>query len=217
VKGLVRLLTFLFIFGGMSLSAAEEGPYQAKDFSHLIGMPGFKDELLKTHFTLYQGYVKNTNLLLDLLARYRRENKLKEYQFGAIKRRLGWEFDGMRLHELYFGNLGGNKELDKKDPLYARITRDFGSYEEWKKDFIATGLIRGVGWSVLYLDPIEGRLMNTWINEHDLGHLAGGIPILVMDVWEHAYMPQFGLDRAAYIDTFFSNIDWEVVASRFKK
>ena len=215
MKCLARLLTFLFIFALFPLSAAEEGPYEAKDFSHLIGMPGFKEDLLKTHFTLYQGYVKNTNLLLDLLARYRQENKLKEYQFGAIKRRLGWEFDGMRLHELYFENLGGNKELDKKDPLYARITRDFGSYDEWKKDFIATGLIRGVGWSVLYLDPKEGRLMNTWINEHDLGHLAGGTPILVMDVWEHAYMPQFGLDRAAYIDTFFSNIDWEVVAPRF--
>lgn len=216
MKTLARLLTVFLIFGGMQLGVAQESSYKAKDFSHLLGMAGFKDDLLKTHFILYHGYVKNTNLLLDLLARYRKENKLSEYQYGAIKRRLGWEFDGMRLHELYFGNLGGSKELDEKDPLYAQITRDFGSYEEWKKDFIATGLIRGIGWSVLYLDPKEGRLMNMWINEHDLGHIAGGTPILIMDVWEHAYMPQFSLDRAAYIDVFFKNIEWEVVASRFK-
>ena len=217
MKLTAKILAIFLIFGGLQQGIAQEAPYTAKDFSHLLGMPGFKDDLLKTHFILYQGYVKNTNLLLDLLARYRKEDKLKEYQYGAIKRRLGWEFDGMLLHELYFSNLGGSKELDEKSPLYAQIIRDFGSYNEWKKDFMATGLIRGVGWSVLYQDPKEGRLMNTWINEHDTGHIAGGTPILVMDVWEHAYMPQFGLDRAGYIDVFFKNIDWEVAAARYKK
>lgn len=189
--------------------------YQPKDFSHLLGMPGFTEDLLKMHFTLYGGYVKNTNLLIQLLHDYTLEGKDRDYPFQAIKRRFGWEFDGMRLHELYFGNLGGRKPLDRQAALYRLIVRDFGSYDQWKDDFIATGMMRGIGWSILYFDPQADRLFNTWINEHDLGHLAGCELILVMDVWEHAYMPQFGLDRAKYIDVFFKNIAWDEVAARF--
>ncbi|NGX26723.1 MAG: Superoxide dismutase [Fe] [Chlamydiae bacterium] len=189
--------------------------YQAEDFSHLIGMPGFSDDLLKMHFTLYRGYVKNTNLLIQLIREYAVQNKTSDYQYQALKRRFGWEFDGMRLHELYFSNLGGKKPLDRSTSLYQLIDRDFGSYDNWKKDFIATGMMRGIGWAILYFDPKADRLFNTWINEHDLGHLADGAIILVMDVWEHAYMPQYGLDRGKYIDAFFRNIDWDVVATRF--
>ena len=105
--------------------------------------------------------------------------------------------------------------VSRSSALYRAIEKDFGSFDNWKQDFIATGLMRGIGWSILYYDPQAQRLFNVWINEHDLGHLAGGELILVMDVWEHAYMPQYGLDRAKYIDAFFQNIDWEVVASRF--
>lgn len=191
------------------------GEYEVRDFSHLIGMEGFDNNLLKMHFTLYRGYVKNTNLLIRLLKSYAAEHQERDYPYQAIKRRFGWEFDGMRLHELYFGNLGGKKPLDHSSGLYRMIQRDFGSYENWKKDFIATGMMRGIGWSILYLDPKEDRLFNTWINEHDTGHLAGGDLILVMDVWEHAYMPQYGLNRAGYIDAFFKNIDWERAIDRF--
>jgi len=154
-------------------------------------------------------------LLIRLLKSYAAEHQTQDYQYQALKRRFGWEFDGMRLHEYYFENLGGKKPLDRSSALYRIIVRDFGSFENWKQDFIATGMMRGIGWSILYLDPRADRLFNTWINEHDLGHLAGGNLILVMDVWEHAYMPQYGLDRAKYIDSFFKNIDWEVVSTRF--
>lgn len=188
--------------------------YKAKDFSHLVGMPGFSDELLQLHFKLYQGYVTNTNALIGLIKGY--VDNTQAYQYQALKRRFGWEFDGMRLHELYFGNLGGKKGVDQGSTLYKAIERNFGSFENWKKDFIATGLMRGIGWSILYFDPVSGRLFNTWINEHDVGHLATGEPILVMDVWEHAYITQYGLDRAKYIDAFFKNIDWEVVTGRFQ-
>lgn len=193
------------------------GEYSAKDFSNLIGMDGFDDQLLKMHFTLYNGYVKNTNLLIRLINSYVAENQSRDYPYQALKRRFGWEFDGMRLHEVYFGNLGGQKPLDVSSGLYKIIERDFGSYENWKKDFFSTGMMRGIGWSILYFDPQADRLFNVWINEHDLGHLAGGDLILVMDVWEHAYITQYGLNRDKYIDAFFKNINWQEVAARFQK
>lgn len=190
--------------------------YQPKDYSHLLGIPGFNDALLRMHFQLYEGYVKNTNLLLSTLRDLALQDRASGYDYGALKRRVGWEFDGMRLHEFYFDNLGGGKqELDKNSVLFMRILKDFGSYEQWKKDFISTGMIRGIGWVILYRDPANGRLINVWINEHDLGHLAGGDPLLVMDVFEHAYITQYGLDRGKYIDAFFENIRWDLVAKRY--
>jgi Fe-Mn family superoxide dismutase len=186
--------------------------YVVKDYSSLIGMPGFSDDLLKMHFKLYEGYVKNAN---DVLVRLQALNGSSTYEYGALKRRFGWEFDGMRLHELYFDNLGGVDPINTKSSLYTALVAQFGSFEKWKKDFIATGTIRGIGWALLYLDPQQERLINVWINEHDTGHLATGSPILIMDVFEHAYMPQYGLDKAKYIDAFFDNIDWSIVTKRY--
>ncbi len=218
MRRLIFSILFTFSF---SLSAANPQPasavYSAKDFSRLIGMQGFSDNLLQIHFKLYEGYVKNTNDLLAKLKMMSDSGQTSSYEFGALKRRLGWEFDGMRLHELYFGNLGGNGTPVTTSPLYAALAAQFGNFDTWKKDFIATGLMRGIGWSVLYLDPIQGRLVNTWINEHDTGHLAGGNPILIMDVFEHAYMPQYGLDKAKYIEAFFNNIDWQTVSNRYRE
>lgn len=189
--------------------------YQAKDYSYLFGMSGFNDALLKLHFQLYQGYVKNTNLLCARLKELEQQDKDLSYDYGALKRRFGWEYDGMRLHELYFDGLGGSEPLDKASDLYQKISKEFGSYEAWRKNFIAVGMMRGIGWVILYRDPQTGRLFNTWINEHDLGHLAGGEPLLVMDVFEHAYITQYGLDRGKYIAAYFDNIDWEKINKRF--
>lgn len=192
--------------------------YQAKDFSYLIGMPGFSDEALTMHFKLYQGYVKNTNLLLGILKQYVQEGKERTPQFAEIKRRVMWEFDGMRLHEDYFSNLGGGGEqLNSSTPLYDAIVKNFGSFEVWKTDFIATGAMRGIGWAILAYDPVSNRLFNLWINEHDRGHLAGGNPLLIMDVFEHAYLLDYGLDRGKYIDAFLENIDWDVVKNRYNQ
>jgi Fe-Mn family superoxide dismutase len=198
---------------------AVAAPYSPKNYDHLLSMPGFEERFVKMHIALYQGYVRNTNELLGKLEGLSASGGAKggSAEFGALKRRLGWEMDGMRLHELYFDQLGGSGEADPKSPLYAALAGQFGSFEKWKSEFVATGLIRGIGWSVLYLDPDTGRLFNTWINEHDVGHLAGGKPLLIMDVFEHAFMPQFGLDRSAYIDAFFRNIHWKVIERRFAK
>jgi len=190
--------------------------YTAKDYSSLIGMEGFSETLLNNHFTLYQGYVTNTNKLLDSLAAMLKEGKTATPEYAELKRRLGWEFNGMRLHEYYFENLGGKAALDKSGKLGRKLTEDFDSYEDWEKDFRATGAMRGIGWTILYQDNVAGRLFNQWINEHDTGHLAGCTPILVLDVFEHAFMIDYGLKRADYIEAFFKNINWSAVEARLR-
>ena len=190
--------------------------YTAKDYKHLLGMPGFSEALLTNHFTLYQGYVSNTNKLLELLGEMVKGSKIGTPEYAELKRRMGFEFDGMRLHEFYFDNLGGDGKLDKSGKLYKKITEDFGSYESWEADFKGTGSMRGIGWAILYQDNVTGRLINQWINEHETGHLAGCQPILVMDVFEHAFMIDYGLKRADYIAAFFKNIKWSEAEGRLK-
>jgi Fe-Mn family superoxide dismutase len=190
--------------------------YTAKDYSKLIGMEGFSNTLLNNHFTLYQGYVTNTNKLADTLATMLKDGKTATPEYAELKRRFGWEFNGMRLHELYFENLGGKSALVKSAVLGKMIAASFGGYEAWEQDFRATGAMRGIGWVVLYYDVPACRLFNQWINEHDVGHLAGCQPILVMDVFEHAYITDYGLKRADYIAAFFKNINWKAAESRMK-
>ena len=192
----------------------EKMTYNAKDYNRLIGMEGFSDTLLKNHFTLYQGYVANTNKLSDSLSQFLKEGKTGTPEYAEMKRRFGWEFNGMRLHEYYFENLGGKGGINKTGKLYQKLVQSFGSYEAWEKDFKATGAMRGIGWAVLYQDILSGNFINFWINEHDVGHPSGGMPILIMDVFEHAFMIDYGLKRADYIESFFKNIHWEEVEKR---
>jgi Fe-Mn family superoxide dismutase len=190
--------------------------YTVKDYSKLIGMEGFSETLLKNHFTLYQGYVANTNKVLDTLNGMLKDGKTAVPEFAELKRRLGWEFNGMRLHEYYFENLGGKGGINKSGKLAAKLVEDFGSYELWEKEFKATGTMRGIGWVVLYQDIANGSLINFWINEHDVSHPAGCNPILIMDVFEHAFMLDYGLKRADYIEAFFKNINWQIAEERLK-
>jgi superoxide dismutase, Fe-Mn family len=226
--GLVGLMAVLLVLAcgqessSLPETAKEKGtasggapqPYATQDFSKLKGMPGFSDKALDLHFTLYQGYVKNTNLLLEQLQQQAAQNQTDSPAYAELKRRLGWEFNGMRLHELYFGNLGGTEALEKDSAFMKRLEENFGSYDKWEADFKATGAVRGIGWVVLYEDSQSGRLINVWINEHDVGQLAGGNPLLIMDVFEHAYVPDYGLKRGDYIQAFFQNINWPAVEAR---
>jgi len=190
--------------------------YTAQDYTKLIGMPGFGETLLKNHITLYQGYVTNTNKVLETLDSMLKEGKTAAPEFAELKRRLGWEFNGMRLHELYFENLGGNGPLNQGGKLAKKLVENFGSVEAWEKDFRAVGAMRGIGWAALYEDSASGRLINFWVNEHDVAHPAGCNPILIMDVFEHAFMLDYGLKRAEYIEAFFKNIDWKTAEARLK-
>jgi Fe-Mn family superoxide dismutase len=190
--------------------------YEAKDYSKLLGMEGFSDTLLNNHFTLYKGYVTNTNKVMDTLAAMLKEGKTGTPEYAELKRRMGWEFNGMRLHEYYFENLGGKKTLDMAGRLSKKLAQDFGSYETWLQDFKGTGAMRGIGWAILYQDNMSGKLINQWINEHDVGHPAGCVPILILDVFEHAFMIDYGLKRADYIEAFLKNINWAATESRLK-
>jgi Fe-Mn family superoxide dismutase len=189
-------------------------PYVAKDFGTLVGMDGFSETLLKNHFTLYQGYVTNTNKLSDLLGGMLAEGKTATPEYAELKRRFGWEWNGMRLHELYFGNLGGKGTLDPASKLGKAVASEFGSVEKWEADFRAAGALRGIGWVVLYQDKEGGRLFNQWVNEHDVGNPTGAAPIFVMDVFEHAFMVDYGLKRADYIAAFFKNVNWKAAEAR---
>ena len=189
--------------------------YTAKDFSNLIGMDGFSETLLRNHFTLYQGYVNNTNKLQELLSGKPKDATNPEY--AELKRRFGFEFNGMRLHEYYFENLGGKVSIDKSGILSKKLADAYDSYDIWEQDFRATGAMRGIGWAILYQDDVTGWLFNQWINEHEIGHLAGCKPILVMDVFEHAFITDYGLKRADYIAAFFKNINWGAVETRLKQ
>ncbi len=192
--------------------------YEAKNFDNLLGLNGFSDNLLKNHFTLYQGYVTNTNKLLDVLMQIMKDGKMSTPEFAELKRRLGWEFNGMRLHELYFGNMTKNKtSLSETNSLYKMMVKTFGSGQACHENFVATGTMRGVGWVVMYHDREGDRLFNVWINEHDVGHFTGCVPLLVMDVFEHAFMLDYGLKRADYIKAFIDAIDWDAVSERFKR
>jgi len=188
--------------------------FAAKDYNHLIGIEGFSETLLKNHFTLYQGYVTNTNKVLESLEQFLKEGKTGTPEYAELKRRLGWEFNGMRLHEYYFENLGKKDQLKIESALFNKMNTDFGSYDNWIKDFKSTGTMRGIGWAILYHDPLSNRLFNFWINEHDVSHPAGCKPLLIMDVFEHAYMVDYGLKKVDYIEAFFKNINWPEVEKR---
>ncbi len=191
-------------------------PYAPKDYSMLLGMEGFSETLLKNHFTLYQGYVTNTNKLLDTLGAMVAEGKAASPEYAELKRRLGWEFNGMRLHEYYFENLGGKGVLDPGSRLGKSLAGEFGSVERWEADFRATAAMRGIGWVVLFQDALGGRFVNQWVNEHDAGNYAGANPVLILDVFEHAFLTDYGLKRADYIAAFWKNVDWKAAEARLK-
>jgi Fe-Mn family superoxide dismutase len=188
--------------------------YAAKDYAFLLGMSGFSDTLLKNHFTLYQGYVTNTNKIMELLKAMLQDGKQGAPEFAELKRRFGWEFNGMRLHELYFANLGGDGDPQKAPTLMKALNANFGSLEKWETDFKAAATMRGIGWVVLYQDIESGNLFNQWINEHDVAHLADCNPLLILDVFEHAFITDYGLKRADYIAAFMKNLKWEAVDQR---
>jgi Fe-Mn family superoxide dismutase len=196
--------------------------YKARQFD-LSGLKGISDETLEMHFKLYEGYVKETNNLSSRIAEFIQDAKVDQEEMPAyseLTRRLGFEYNGMVLHEYYFDNLqkGGGTGDPAKTSRFAKAAESaFGSYEIWKADFVGIGKMRGVGWAICYENPANGRLSNHWITLHETGNVAGFTPILVMDVWEHAYLLDYKpAERPKYIEAFFSNIDWSTVNKRLQ-
>ncbi len=184
--------------------------YTAKDFSTLLGTPGFSDTMLNNHFTLYQGYVKNTNLLIEKLEAMTDKASVES---NELERRFGWEWNGMRMHELYFENMSKEATV-LGTPLKERLEKTYGNYEQWLACFKAKGMMRGIGWVVVFEDRTNGELFTTWIREHEQGIPANGNILLVMDCWEHAFMTDYGIKKADYIESFLQTINWSVVEKR---
>ena len=193
--------------------------YTAKTFD-LSDLTGISNETLAMHFKLYEGYVTNTNVLNQRIADLIGSGTLDPTQsaaFSELKRRFGFEYNGMVLHEYYFENMQkhGTGDPSTGDQFVNAATDSFGDYDVWKADFMNTGKMRGVGWAAVYQDPSNGQISNHWINLHETGNVAGYKPILIMDVWEHAFIKDYApVDRPKYIEAFFANINWDVVNSR---
>jgi superoxide dismutase, Fe-Mn family len=193
--------------------------YKAREYN-LSGLNGISDQTLEVHFKLYQGYVNETNRLNERISEIIDKGQVDQQEmpvYSELSRRLGFEYNGMVLHEYYFGNMkrGGSGDPDKASAFYKAAEASFKSYEVWKADFVGIGKMRGVGWAICYQDRVTGRLSNHWITLHETGNVAGFRPILVMDVWEHAFLLDYKpADRPKYIEAFFSNIDWNAVESR---
>jgi Fe-Mn family superoxide dismutase len=186
--------------------------YSVQEQLKPAGLKGISDEQIQQHWELYKGYVANTNALLEAISALEPGTRA----WSELKRRFGFEFDGMVLHEYYFGNLRGGVARDGSSALAAQVTRQFGSVDAWLADLAATGGMRGIGWAIAYHDREAGRLLNCWVGDHESNHPAGLVPILVMDVWEHAYMVDRGATgRADYIQAFLRNVDWGSVERRF--
>jgi superoxide dismutase, Fe-Mn family len=196
--------------------------YKARQFN-LSGLNGISDQTLELHFKLYEGYVKETNNLSEKIWSFIQDGKVDQEEMPAyseLTRRLGFEYNGMVLHEYYFENLkkgAGTGDPERSSQFLKAAEASFGSYDIWKADFQGIGKMRGVGWAICYENPANHRLSNHWISLHETGNVAGFHPVLVMDVWEHAYLLDFKTERPKYIEAFFSNIDWSAVESRISQ
>ena len=193
--------------------------YEVKTELRPSGLRGISEEQIAQHWQVYEGYVAQVDMLREELAFLRREGLSGNLIFADRRRRFGYEFNGMLLHEYYFDNLRANVLIPAEtSPLRNAIDAQFGSFDAFRSDLMATGSTRSVGWAVLYLDPETQTLDNHFVRLHQDGNVAGFVPLLVMDVWEHAYMvdrPVSG--RLDYIFAFLNNVDWHVVEQRFDR
>jgi len=194
--------------------------YKPRTFN-LSNLNGISDKTLEMHFKLYEGYVKETNNLNEKISAFIADGQVDQDEMPAyseLTRRLGFEYNGMVLHEYYFDNLktgGGTGDPTRNSKFMRAAESSFGSYDIWKADFVGIGKMRGVGWAICYENPANGRLSNHWITLHETGNVAGFNPILVMDVWEHAFLLDYKpAERPKYIEAFFSNVDWSTVERR---
>jgi superoxide dismutase, Fe-Mn family len=199
----------------MQVSLASK-PISAKKWD-LKGLQGISDATLETHFGLYEGYVKNTNLLFERLAELRSKDEAKGPNpgFAELVRRLGFEQNGVRLHELYFDNMTSKPEELRSGRLYDVLGEAYGGFDAWKADFTAVGGMRGIGWAIAYYDVSSKTVRNYWIDDHQNGHISGFVPIVVMDVWEHAFIKDYKpAEKGKYIEAFLTNVDWKACESR---
>lgn len=178
-------------------------------------LEGISRETIDLHLGLYQGYVKHVNLIREKITDYSNDPETNAYSIAEMRRRLGFEFGGMRNHEYYFAQFEGGAKTMPAGALRDKIEFQFGGIEKWQKEFTQIAMTRGVGWAMLYHDPHTDQLVQTWVDEQHIGQLADLDIILGLDMWEHSYMRDFlPAEKGQYIEAFFKNLNWEVVSSR---
>jgi len=183
-----------------------------------VGLSEISDAQINDHWSLYVGYVNQLNRLNDDLIQLTNDKQQNSLIYADRRRRLCFEYNGMVLHEYYFGNLCPKNIALQPGALRQAIEKCWGSFECWQEAFANTGKTRGIGWAILYMDTATGQLINTFVKEHENGNIASFVPLLVMDVWEHAYMVDHKSGgRADYINAFFLNINWNVVENRYNE
>jgi superoxide dismutase, Fe-Mn family len=191
--------------------------YTPKDF-HLPIVPGLSKKTLDLHLALYKGYVKNVNLLNEQLTDLvRTDSKKFSYSIQEMRRRLGFEWNGMRLHEIYFDALTPKAEpLMGSYSLYKKINEQYGGYAEWL-DLFSKISPRGPGWALLTYDKVNESLLNVWVGDHEIGNLSGLPVLLALDHWEHAYILDYSpTEKSSYIDHYLRAVNWKYVAERFE-
>lgn len=170
-------------------------------------LPGISKKMVDQHFKLYEGYVKKTNEIQEKLETADKKEANGVYSaYGELRRQETFAVNGMKLHEFYFSSLGGDGV--PKGELAPMIERDFGSIDAWKEEMIATG-ISARGWAVLAYDFKDMKLHIYGSDAHNVGAVWNCATLVVLDVYEHAYFIDYGVDRKTYIDSFFKNLNWE--------
>lgn len=171
------------------------------------------EDTYKWHHDIhYAGYVNKRNEIEKELVTVDRSKANVNYSlFRSLKLEETWNGNGMVLHEVYWKTMGGDGKYGEELNVIRRIKESFGSFQAWKDDFVATGKV-GRGWAVLAVDTLtDGKLRNLLFDVHNQGGIAGSLPLLCADTFEHAYYHKFGPDRAAYLNALVDNIDWKRV------
>lgn len=190
--------------------------YEPRTFS-IPTMEGISEKSVQDHLGLYQAYVKNFNTMTALIGEYLTDSEKHAHAIAELMRRRSFEWGGMRLHELYFSQWeGGAAAPDTAGPLAVALTKDFGSVEMVLTNIKQVGMMRGPGWSLLYWDKGAEAFHLGFSGEQHQGHFATLPVILALDVWEHAYLLDYGTTgKGSYIDAFFKALNWGVVEKRF--
>lgn len=183
-------------------------------------LKGISAKNIEEHLKLYAGYVKHANLINTMIEQYGKVNdEGGKYSVMEITRRFSFEYNGMRNHEYYFASLeNGAKDLEENSELKKEIEKEFGDFDSWLARFKTIALTRGVGWAILYYDPISKKLINAWIDEQHLGQLSGCKVVLALDMWEHSFVFDYQPSgKKQYVEDFFVNLNWSVIESNFAK
>lgn len=187
-------------------------PYTEQTFN-LPEMPGLSAKQIEAHLKLYAGYIKNVNAVESQIATYKTDSATHALALSELTRRYAFEWNGMRLHEIYFAALGGDGAI--AGPIADALAAQYGSIESWKEEVKAMAMMRGIGWVLLVQDDVTKAFRNIWVSDHEIGHLAGAKVLFALDVWEHAYLVDYlPAQRADYVNAVFANLRWSNVEAR---